>query len=224
MSTVGEVALADEVDRLRGQLAQRDATIAAVRAKCEEVARRGFDSAGLREVEAALSAPVEAGATAAVADAFVIALRLDDGSAAGLWNADVHHTLDAAREALADIVADGSTGRAIFRLVEADAPAEPTGDTEHVPLTFPFGEFLVDELAARGIQRRMLRRPLGLTVEEIDELIAGTRELTEGIAHRLGRFLGTSAELWLNLDRLHRAALAGSAPSQPAPTEGGDRG
>lgn len=72
--------------------------------------------------------------------------------------------------------------------------------------TFPFGEFLDEELTARKIPRRMLRRPLGLNLSEIDDLIEGRRELTQELAARLGRFLGTSSELWLNLNHIHQAA------------------
>jgi plasmid maintenance system antidote protein VapI len=82
------------------------------------------------------------------------------------------------------------------------------------PLTWSWGTFLDEELAARGIKRRMLRRPLGLSLEEIDDLIEGRRALTRDLAERIGRHLGTSAELWLNLDRIHRAAAGAPQPPE----------
>lgn len=95
-------------------------------------------------------------------------------------------------------------------------PQDQRGPT--LAQTFPFGEFLDEELTARKIPRRMLRRPLGLNLSEIDDLIEGRRELTRDLADRLGGFLGTSAELWLNLDRIHKATQLTGDTAQP----GGD--
>lgn len=75
-----------ELTRLRGQLA-------AARAKCREVARRGFDSMGLREVEAALTdTPETRGSASPLSE--VVEIRAEDVKR---WQAMERRARDAAR-------------------------------------------------------------------------------------------------------------------------------
>lgn len=64
---------------------------------------------------------------------------------------------------------------------------------------FPVGEFLVEELAARGWSVEEFARFTGLPMEFVAEIISGERELTDQVANKIGQALGTSAELWLGL-------------------------
>jgi len=77
---------------------------------------------------------------------------------------------------------------------------------------FPPGEYIADELKARGwttadLARRMGGDNPGMDQLAIDLLIAVHDKnliLDEQTAFGLGRAFGTSARLWINLDRMWR--------------------
>jgi HTH-type transcriptional regulator/antitoxin HigA len=66
------------------------------------------------------------------------------------------------------------------------------------------GEFLRDELEARGWSQvefaEIIERPYQL----VNEIIAGKKGVTPETAKALGAALGTSAELWMNLDSAYK--------------------
>ncbi|MDO5670710.1 MAG: HigA family addiction module antitoxin [Corynebacterium sp.] len=64
---------------------------------------------------------------------------------------------------------------------------------------FPAGEFLAEELEARGWSQQDFAAVLGRPVQFVSEVITGKREITRESAAQIGAALGTSAELWLNL-------------------------
>lgn len=66
--------------------------------------------------------------------------------------------------------------------------------------TFPPGEFLRDELGARGWSQTELAEIIGRPVRLINEIIAGKRTITPETAIQLGDSLGTGPELWMNLE------------------------
>ena len=66
--------------------------------------------------------------------------------------------------------------------------------------TFPPGEFLRDELDARGWSQTELADIMGRPVRMINELIAGKKAITAETAIQLGDSLGTSPALWMNLE------------------------
>ncbi len=66
--------------------------------------------------------------------------------------------------------------------------------------TFPPGEFLKDELEARGWSQTELAEIMGRPVRLINEIIAGKKGITPETAVQLGDSLGTGAELWMNLE------------------------
>jgi HTH-type transcriptional regulator/antitoxin HigA len=70
--------------------------------------------------------------------------------------------------------------------------------------TFPPGEFIKDELAARGWEQRDLAEIMGRPERLVSELIAGKRALTPETAQQLGQAFGTGAQLWLNLESAYR--------------------
>jgi HTH-type transcriptional regulator/antitoxin HigA len=75
---------------------------------------------------------------------------------------------------------------------------------------FAPGEFLKEELEARGWTQVELAEILGRPPRLINEIIAGKRAITPETAKGLAEALGTSAELWMNLEsayQLHQVKL-----------------
>jgi len=72
--------------------------------------------------------------------------------------------------------------------------------------TFPPGEFIKDELEARGWTQSDLAEILGRPLRLVNELIAGKRSITPETAQGLGQAFGTSAQMWLNLETTHQLA------------------
>ncbi|MDO5511456.1 helix-turn-helix domain-containing protein [Corynebacterium sp.] len=64
---------------------------------------------------------------------------------------------------------------------------------------FPAGEFLAEELEARGWSQQDFAAVLDRPVQFVSEVITGKREITRESAAQIGAALDTSAELWLNL-------------------------
>ena len=69
---------------------------------------------------------------------------------------------------------------------------------------FPPGDFLREELEARGWTQGDLAEILGRTPGRINEIICGKRAITPETAKSLAQALGTSAELWLNLESAYQ--------------------
>ncbi len=67
--------------------------------------------------------------------------------------------------------------------------------------TFPVGEYIADELAARKWSNAELASRTGLAPSEIVDIILGTKKILAKDAEAIGRAFGTSAELWLRLQR-----------------------
>lgn len=65
---------------------------------------------------------------------------------------------------------------------------------------FPPGEFLKEELEARGWSQTALAEIMGRPVRLINEIIAGKKGITPETAIQLGESLGTGPELWMNLE------------------------
>lgn len=73
--------------------------------------------------------------------------------------------------------------------------------SEHVAAeAFPPGEFLRDELEARGWTQTEFAEMIGQSHRLVNELIAGKRAVTPETAHKLAAAFGTSAQLWMNLE------------------------
>lgn len=64
---------------------------------------------------------------------------------------------------------------------------------------FPAGEHLADELEARGWTQAEFAEILGRPAQFVSEIISGKKEITRQSAAQIGAALGTSAEMWLNL-------------------------
>lgn len=69
-----------------------------------------------------------------------------------------------------------------------------------VAQVFPPGEILKEELEAREWTQADLAEILGRPVKLVNELVGGKRAITPETAQGLSEALGTSAELWMNLE------------------------
>ena len=62
------------------------------------------------------------------------------------------------------------------------------------------GEILAEEfLKPMGLTQHRLAKDIGVPPRRINEIVKGQRGITADTALRLGRFFGTSAQFWLNL-------------------------
>ena len=76
--------------------------------------------------------------------------------------------------------------------------------TQLLAEAFPVGDFLAEELEERGWNEADFAAIMGRPTRFVEELISGERELTRESAELVGSALGTSAELWLNLQDAYR--------------------
>jgi antitoxin HigA-1 len=70
------------------------------------------------------------------------------------------------------------------------------------------GEHLAEELKELGISAAELARQIEVPVNRITAIINTQRGVTADTALRLGHWFGTSAEYWLNLQKLYELRLA----------------
>ena len=70
------------------------------------------------------------------------------------------------------------------------------------------GEILRDELEEMGISSAELSRTLRVPPNRISQIVAGKRAMTADTALRLARYFGTSADLWMNLQKTYELDLA----------------
>ncbi len=65
------------------------------------------------------------------------------------------------------------------------------------------GEILTDELNELGLSAAELARQIRVPANRISQIIAGKRNLSADTALRLGKYFGTTAEFWLNLQKTY---------------------
>ncbi len=65
------------------------------------------------------------------------------------------------------------------------------------------GRVLREELAARGLNANRLALAIRVPSNRITAILRGKRSITAETAVRLGRYLGTGAEFWMNLQSKH---------------------
>lgn len=65
------------------------------------------------------------------------------------------------------------------------------------------GEVLADELEALEMSAAELARRIRVPTNRITQILRAERSLSADTALRLGRFFGTSARFWFNLQQLH---------------------
>ena len=69
---------------------------------------------------------------------------------------------------------------------------------------FPPGEFIRDELEARGWEQRDLAAITGLPEHVVSEIVSGARAITLETAQRLGEAFSTGARFWTNMESAYR--------------------
>jgi HTH-type transcriptional regulator/antitoxin HigA len=88
---------------------------------------------------------------------------------------------------------------------------------ERVPAeAFPPGEYLRDELEARGWTQDEFAQIIGRPAPHVNLIIAGKRGITPATAKELGAALGTSPQFWLNLESAYRLWQADLEPARMA--------
>lgn len=70
------------------------------------------------------------------------------------------------------------------------------------------GTTLASEIAARGLTAHALATKLRVPANRIGEIIAGKRGVSAETAMRLGRYFGTGAAFWVNLQSHFDLAIA----------------
>lgn len=70
------------------------------------------------------------------------------------------------------------------------------------------GEILADELEEIGISVTELARLIEVPANRVSQILAGKRAVTADTALRLGQYFGTSAEFWMNVQKLYELDLA----------------
>ena len=70
------------------------------------------------------------------------------------------------------------------------------------------GETLAEQLDELGMSPADLARTIRVPPNRISQILNGRRRITADTALRLGRWLGTSPQFWLNLQQLYDLRLA----------------
>jgi antitoxin HigA-1 len=70
------------------------------------------------------------------------------------------------------------------------------------------GEILADELSELGMSAAELARVLRVPTNRITQIMSGKRAMTADTALRIGKWLGTGPELWMNLQKSYELRLA----------------
>ncbi len=76
-----------------------------------------------------------------------------------------------------------------------------------VPAIHP-GEHIAEELKVLDMSAAELARQLKVPANRITEILNGRRAITGDTALRLAHFFGTSAEFWMNLQKLYELRRA----------------
>ena len=72
------------------------------------------------------------------------------------------------------------------------------------------GEILEEELKFRSISPADAARALGVPANRVSQILSGKRAITADTALRLGYWIGTGPEFWLNLQRQFELRVAES--------------
>lgn len=70
------------------------------------------------------------------------------------------------------------------------------------------GDILAEALDDLDMSMNRLAKAIGVPANRINAIVAGTRSITGETALRLGRYFGTTAEYWLNLQTRYDLEMA----------------
>jgi antitoxin HigA-1 len=80
--------------------------------------------------------------------------------------------------------------------------------TKHLD-PIPPGEILAEEfMKPNGISQNRLSRDIDVNPARINDIVHGRSAITAAIALRLGKYFGTTPELWMNLQASYELRLA----------------
>jgi HTH-type transcriptional regulator/antitoxin HigA len=80
--------------------------------------------------------------------------------------------------------------------------------------TFPPGDYLREELEARGWSQTEFAEIIGKPVRTVNEIIAGRRQVTPETATAIAAALGTSPQFWMNLETAYQLSRVDPAPER----------
>ena len=89
----------------------------------------------------------------------------------------------------------------------------PKREITHYPAGAPIapihpGRTLRDEIVARGLTANALALKLRIPANRLSAIIKGERAISAETALRLGRYFGTGATFWMNLQARYDLAMA----------------
>jgi addiction module HigA family antidote len=84
----------------------------------------------------------------------------------------------------------------------------PVSEKELLPPIHPGEIIKEDVLRPLGMSVNRLALELRVPVSRLNEIVNGRRSITADTALRLGRYLGTSAQVWLNLQAAYELEVA----------------
>lgn len=61
------------------------------------------------------------------------------------------------------------------------------------------GEFLLEEIESRDIQKKEFAKQIGILSSNLSLIFAGKRDISASLAIKIGKVLGTSGVLWFNM-------------------------
>lgn len=70
------------------------------------------------------------------------------------------------------------------------------------------GYHISEELRERGVSQAELARALRVPASRVSEVIRGRRSVNADFALRLGRWMGTGPDIWLNLQKTYDMRIA----------------
>jgi HTH-type transcriptional regulator / antitoxin HigA len=76
---------------------------------------------------------------------------------------------------------------------------------------FPPGDHIREEIEDRGWSQSDLARIMGRPLQAVNQIINGRKAITARTARELEAALGSSAELWMNLETSYRLYKEGQA-------------
>lgn len=79
---------------------------------------------------------------------------------------------------------------------------------EKRPLVHP-GEILIDELDYLDMSEETFANEAGIPLQQVKMLLGGEQDITDDIAEKLSKWLGTSVEFWLNLQNSYDLGVQG---------------
>lgn len=88
--------------------------------------------------------------------------------------------------------------------------------TVTIAKAFPPGDFIKEELEARGWTQQILAEIMGRQTSVVSAIVNGKRGISLDIANELSAAFGTSADYWVNLEKLYQQFLRSRADDSVA--------